>query len=509
LRAINLTSSIRKILAAATIATLSTAAASAQSQTEPLQDSIQQMQKQMSELKSMLEEMKAEIQRSRSETVTLRQELETTRGQLATALGNLPGASSQNQSSEQSIEKLEEDQQLLNAKVEEQFQTKVESSSKYRVRFSGLVLMNTFANRGSVDNIDFPAIVETGGSIYSNRGNVGATLRQSLLGFDVFGPQIKGGRVTADIQFDFAGGFPNTGDGVTFGLPRLRTANVRWAWAKTTVAAGQDVPFISPLSPSSLATIALPALSYSGNLWTWIPQIRIEHRLDLTEKSNILVQGGVLDPLTGTPPSNQFLRTAQAGEGSRQPAYGTRIAWTHQIFGHAMTLGAGGFSSQQNWFYRRVHAWAGTSDWTVPLGDRWELSGELYRGLAIGGLGGGLGNSVLITGPLNVPATRVRPINAAGGWAQIKFRQTQKLEWNGALGQDNPYAKDLRFFPFAQTNSYYDSSLARNRSALVNFIYKPRSDVLLSVEYRRLRTFMLQGTSQKADHVNVSMGVVF
>lgn len=509
MRAIHLTSSIRKILAAAIIATLSCAAASAQSPTEALQDSIQQMQKQMSELKSMLEEMKVEMLRSRNETVTLRHELEATRSQLAVALGTPRAASTLDENGEQPVQNLEEEQQLLNAKVQEQFQTKVESSSKYRIRLSGLVLLNTFANRGSVDNIDFPAIVGTGGAIYSNRGNVGAGMRQSLLGFDAFGPQIKGGRVTADVQFDFAGGFPNASDGVTFGLPRLRTANLRLAWAKTTLAAGQDVPFISPLSPSSLASIALPALSYSGNLWTWTPQIRAEHRMDLTDKSSILVQGGLLDPLTGTPPSSQFLRTAQAGEASRQPAYAGRIAWTHEAFGHPLTLGAGGFSSQQNWFYRRVHGWAGTSDWTIPLSDRWELTGEFYRGRAIGGLGGGLGNSVLLTGPLTDPATRVRPLNSTGGWAQIKFRQTDKLEWNGAAGQDNPDARDLRFFPIAQTNSYYDSSLARNRSALVNFIYRPKSDLLFSVEYRRIRTFMLQGTSLKADHVNVSMGVVF
>lgn len=508
LRAINLTSSLRKILAAVTIAMLSSAAASAQSQTETLQDSILQMQKQMSELKSMLEEMKAEMQRSRNETVTLRQELETTRSQLATAMRAAAASPAADEQGEPPVQNLAEEQQLLSAKVQEQYQTKVESSSKYRIRLSGLVLLNTFANRGSVDNIDFPAIVATG-STYSNHGSVGAGMRQSLLGFDAFGPQIKGGQVTADVQFDFAGGFPYASDGVTFGLPRLRTGNLRLTWPKTTLAAGQDVPFISPLSPSSLASIALPALSYSGNLWTWTPQIRVEHHLDLTDKSSILLQGGVLDPLTGTPPSSQFLRTAQAGEASRQPAYASRIAWTHEAFGHSLTLGAGGFSSQQNWFYRKVHAWAGTADWTIPLSDRWELSGELYRGRAIGGLGGGLGNSVLLTGPLTDPATRVRPLNATGGWAQIKFRQTEKLEWNGAAGQDNPDARDLRFFPGAQTNSYYDSSLARNRSAFVNFIYRPKSDVLFSVEYRRMRTFMLQGTSLKADHVNVSMGVAF
>ncbi|HYR41595.1 MAG TPA: hypothetical protein VER98_01115, partial [Terriglobia bacterium] len=67
---------------------------------------------------------------------------------------------------------------------------------------------------------------------------------------------------------------------------------------------------------------------------------------------------------------------------------------------------------------------------------------------------------------------------------------------------------DLRLFPLVQ-QSYYNASIARNQSSLVNFIYRPRSDLMLSLEYRRFRTFMFQGDSQKANHINLSMGVLF
>jgi hypothetical protein len=155
-----------------------------------------------------------------------------------------------------------------------------------------------------------------------------------------------------------------------------------------------------------------------------------------------------------------------------------------------------------------VDAWAGTTDWTVPLGGPWELSGEFYRGRAIGGLGGGLGRSVVFNGALTDPSTQVRGLNSSGGWAQVKFRETQKLEWNGAFGQDNSFAGDLRLFPLS-TQSYFDPSLARNRSAFLNFIYRPRSDLLFSVEYRRLQTISVSGNSETAGHINVSMGVLF
>ena len=62
--------------------------------------------------------------------------------------------------------------------------------------------------------------------------NVGATFRQSELGLEIFGPTIAGARTSADIQMDFSGGFPGTGNGVDFGIVRLQTANFRFDWKK-------------------------------------------------------------------------------------------------------------------------------------------------------------------------------------------------------------------------------------------------------------------------------------
>src|SRR5262249_29141479 len=157
--------------------------------------------------------------------------------------------------------------------------------------------------------------------------------------------------------------------------------------------------------------------SYAGNLWTWTPQVRLERRLDLSDDSRFLLQAGLLDPLNGELPESQFLRAPQNGETSRQPAYAARTAWTRQVFGQALTVGAGGYYSRQNWSSgRRTDAWAATSDWTLPLGSRVELSGEFYRGRAIGGLGGGMGRSALYSGSLTDPRTGVVGLNDVGGW---------------------------------------------------------------------------------------------
>jgi hypothetical protein len=520
----------RKILALVAVFTMNAVAARGQeaaktspdSLAEALERRLKNLQEQMSEMESTMRAMHADLLGSREEASELRRELEASRGLFGTrhpvenssgpkseAALRGPVASSQVcTGDEQRLQKLEEEQQLSNARLEEQNQTKVESASKYRVRLSGAAILNLVSNNGIVDNLDFPSLVPADRPI-DPKGSFGGSLRQSLLGLEVFGPEIKGAHVSADLQFDFAGGFPNTPDGVTLGLARLRTGVIRIAGQRTTLVAGQDAPFLSPLSPSSIASLAIPAFAYAGNLWTWTPQIRVEHRVNPTENSSLLLQGGLLDPLTGEPPTPQYLRTPDAGEASRQPAYAARTAWSHRLFHHELGLGVGGYYSRQNWeFHRNVDAWAGTTDWTVPLGDQWEFSGEFYRGRGVGGLGGGIGRSVVFSGPLTDPSTQVRGLNSMGGWAQLKFRQTEKLEWNGAFGQDSSLARDLRLFPLS-TKSYFDPSLARNRSAFLNFIYRPRSDLLFSVEYRRLRTISVTGDSETAGHINVSMGVLF
>jgi len=239
------------------------------------------------------------------------------------------------------IDRLEENQQLLQAKVDEQHQTKVESESKYRVKLSGIALVNLFANRGMVDNQDIPNAAFPQGTTQTS-GSVGATVRQSEIGLAVYGPTVAGARASANVNFDFLGGFADAPNGVAEALVRMRTAVVRLDWGRTALVGGQDAPFFSPVSPTSFAALGYPAFADAGNLWTWTPQLRVEHRLSLSESSHLLLQAGVLDPLSGETPYSEYYRTPTAGEQSRKPAVGSHLAWTHGAADHALTLGIGG-----------------------------------------------------------------------------------------------------------------------------------------------------------------------
>jgi len=517
---------------------------------EPLNDSVRELREQVRLLQAAVADMRSDWQRAREETSELRRELNEVRA--ATGAGDAvlrdamvqPGNGSslkkkQNVATENLTEQnppadhaqddrtqddrkksehaasIEEEYQLLSGKVDDQYQTKIESASKYRLRLSGIVLMNLVSNQGVVDSIDLPTLTyprpagDPGGSF-------GATLRQSEIGFETFGPNVAGAKTRADLQLDLAGGFPAVPNGINSGIVRLRTATMRMDWTNTSVVLGQDAIFFSPNSPTSFASLAIPALSYAGNLWGWVPQIRVEHKIALSDDSSFLLQGGILDPLTGetpgTPPGapagDTYYRQAGPGEESRQPAYGARIAWTSNVFGQPMRLGVGGYYSRQDYgFNRNVDGWAGMTDIELPLSQQLSLSGKFYRGRAIGGLYGAFGQSVLFSGDPAAATTQVQALDSIGGWAQLKYRPANKWEFNAAFGMDNPYARDLRYFPYVQ--SYGNPSLAKNQAAFVNFIYRPRSDILFSAEYRRLKTYSLTDGANGAGHLNLIMGVLF
>jgi len=479
-------------------------------------------------LNSQLNDLRTEQQRTSEEARELRRELDLVRVQTIPAdkeaelyakssVRDLTGqpvappspAGPQQPNTEDRIAKLEENQEIIDAKVNDQYQTKVESGSKYRLRLSGMVLLNLYENRGLVDNQDFPQLVEPPQSdpLYVSSGTFGGTLRQSQLKLQAFGPDIAGARTSADIEFDFAGGFPDQWNGVAMGLVRLRTGTIRLDWTNTSIVAGQDSLFFVPLAPTSLATLATPALSYAGNLWAWTPQVRVEHRIPLSDVSNIVLEAGILDSLTGDVPEEGYDRYPTWGELSGQPAYATRIAWSHRVLGRDLTIGGGGYYGRQDWgFGRTVDGWAGTTDVTLPLGKRFEFTGAFYRGRAVAGLGGGIGQSVLLNGSFIAPATTFWGLDSAGGWTQLKFKATTKLEINGAVGVDNPFASEMRLH---KANSIYPDLYTRNLSPFLNFIYRIRSDVLISMEYRWLQTSVLGGNPNSAGHINLSMGYIF
>jgi hypothetical protein len=100
-----------------------------------------------------LQQTRSELAESRREIQELRQSLEELRRQVQGQPSN-PSASPN--SNEPTTAAADQDVGFLAAKVSELHQDKVESASKYPVKLSGLILFNSYWNKGILDTQDLP-----------------------------------------------------------------------------------------------------------------------------------------------------------------------------------------------------------------------------------------------------------------------------------------------------------------------------------------------------------------
>src|SRR4029077_8886109 len=122
------------------------------------------------------------------------------------------------------------------------------------------------------------------------------------------------------------GGQEPSSGGRTFPLLRLRRGAGEGDWAPLQLMVGQEVPLISPRNPRSLAAVGFPEFSSAGNLWLWIPQIRVT--VETGYSLRLALQAAVLAPTAGTqqPAFNTSLDSAE--RTSRPYLEGRlRLAW--------------------------------------------------------------------------------------------------------------------------------------------------------------------------------------
>ncbi len=119
----------------------------------------------------------------------------------------------------------------------EQAQTKVEAAHKYPIQLDGMVLFNAFANSASsISAGSYGTNAATQYGLLTGPNRAGATLRQTILGFDFQGPRLPGdGRVNGTLMMDFFGGsaYP---DSTGF---RIRRAEISLDWKNRSLTVGR------------------------------------------------------------------------------------------------------------------------------------------------------------------------------------------------------------------------------------------------------------------------------
>lgn len=404
----------------------------------------------------------------------------------------------------------QDDWDLLNARVEEQRQTKVESGSKFRLKLSGIALFNAFDTSGSVDNLDVPSIAvpRLPGS---PAGGLGASLRQSIIGLTGMGPEIFGARASADLQMGFYGGLPTGYTATTSGIAYLRIARIRFDWENTSAIAGLDYPFFSPNTPTTYMSVAVPGFAAAGNLWTWTPTIRVEQRFGGTG-SPFKLEVGLLDPSSNINyTTSNNLRVPSPTERSRIPTYAFRVSYNKKSEDRPASFGAAGVYSPQEFFGgHRLEGWGAITDWKFGLLPRTELSGQFFTGRGIDGFGGVPENPFPLQNPVYYNAfvaPLVANVGVIGGWTQLKFRWNAQNEFNVAAGTGGRKSAALRQILGGSVAAPLIP--ARNDMLFANYIFRPRSDLVFSAEYRRLRTYEITRAVDRAGQVGLAVGFLF
>lgn len=394
------------------------------------------------------------------------------------------------------VRRAEEAIELLRAQLAEQAQSKVQSRLRNTVEISGLVLMNAFYNSGKTNNSDVPLHADT--LLSTDRtglptANAGATLRQTRVGVSVSGARALGAALRGDLQMDFFGGQQPSVGGRTFPLLRIRTASLRLDWTRLTLLVGQEKPVIAPQVPVSYASAGIPLFARAGNLWLWIPQVRVTaHGAGAVRPG---VEVAALAPMQYKA-QGPFFTQPDSAERSRRPAVEGRafVRWGEEdtesevgVGGHLAWIATTGDSL--------LPSRAVTADFRVALGRRVSLAGSAFVGRALAGIGGGgIGQDL---------GTDGAPLKTKGGWVQLDVRPSFAWEFGGGVGIDDPDDDQLE----SGTAGSYAGRL-RNLVKSLHVMWRPGGGLLLGAEVRRIET-----TYSSADlgvtHANVYAGLFF
>ncbi|MEX2178364.1 MAG: hypothetical protein WD801_06610 [Gemmatimonadaceae bacterium] len=373
---------------------------------------------------------------------------------------------------------------VLQRQLAEQAERGVATRSGLRVELNGRVAVNGFANDRRVNNVDNPQFVRPDNTPGVPVQGAGMAIRQTTLGLAVTAPAVLGGAFTGDVDVDFYGGQVPSGGGRTFPLLRLRTARAQVRWTNWHLLVGQESPLISALNPVSPAAVGTPAFAAAGNLWLWLPQIRVGRETG----GNIRVgmQGAIVAPTSGDPAA-AFDTDYDLAESANRPFLQSR-AYVKWGGGEAELAGELGCGVHQGWLMpaaARVPSSAFACDAMLPVVEWLEVRGEYFRGQALRGLGGGgIGQNFNTSGD---------PLHTSGGWAQINLRPRVGLRVGVGCGVDHPADGPAR---------------QRNQACSTYTIVRPSGPLFFGGELRRIVTGYA-GANHRNDHVTIVTGFEF
>jgi hypothetical protein len=359
-------------------------------------------------------------------------------------------------------------------------QTRVETGHRAPVQLTGTVLFNVYRNGRHAEETQYP----TAASLENDPRTSGASLRQSILGLKFQAPEkIAGMDISGSAYMDFFGG---TGT-VLSQMVRLRVASVDFAWRNTTFTVGQDKPILAPREPDSLAQVGVSPLTGAGNLWLWSPQARLEQRFHFGETAGLRAQIGVYQ--TAEAAAVYSMEGGESIASSRPALQGRFVFWKQTGTESRLEIAPGFHISDSHVAGVMVPSRIASVDWRVPMGRRFDLTGQLFHGENMGVIGG------LRHAQVNETPYAVR---GSGGWTQLKLQPASRLSLNFFAGQENDLRRDVD-----------SGQIAKNQNYGANAIYRLMSNVLASFEWSYVRTTYIDGGDRINRHYDLAFAYLF
>ena len=417
----------------------------------------------------------ARLDRLEKENRAMAEEIQTLRAQL-TAAQTPPATDAPPEPT------LPEKVDIQGQRIEEQAQTKVETSQKFPVTLSGMVLVNAFVNSKQNGGSDYP----TAASAAPGTDRGGATLRQTTIGLEYHGPQtFLGGTIHGAVFMDFYQGAAPLLEWI-----RLRTATVELDWKTRNIKFGVDKPIFNPRDPDSLAQVGVSPLTGTGNLWLWMPQLRLEQDFALGTSSGVNAQVGAVE----THETNPYVATASTTKVEAvRPGLEGRVMLWHKFDDfrkleiatgfHTSTTHAGGFSIPSNLV---------SLDWFVNPWRRVEFSGAFFSGQNLSNLGTGAVNQGYY-----IYYNSAEAVDTKGGWGQLTVHLARRLDFHGFTGQQQ----------YASLEG--PSGVTRNLLYGGNLYFHIAPNVLFGPEITQTRTSYLGLGLRINNHYDMALAYIF
>ncbi len=374
-------------------------------------------------------------------------------------------------------EQLGEKVNVTAQEVKDQEQTKVQSSQRFPLSLTGMFLFDAFATTGQT------GYTAQSSGPYGTASPDGATLRQSIIGFDFHGPQLPGGgKIYGSLLTDFFAQ-ANAAD-----VMRIRRGILVFDWGARSVKVGQDRSILAPFEPDSFARVGIPPLAGAGNLWLWRPQVTYEERIPIGSNLRLTLQGSVFEtdesyavpymPNTISPEPRPALQAR--AELSDKPTEQSRFS-----------VGVGFHRSSTHFLEQSTPSRVVSVDFRYKPFSRVELTGAFFRGENFANLGGEPPG-------VTVYEEMVVPIRGAAGWMQAAFPVTSRLTFDVYAGRQVNNRHDLNEYEIARTFNYAG-----------NVLYRIAPNVVLGLEASRDRLEFLMSQPLLANRYDATIAYLF